>query len=129
MSQTLCACTKQGRIKANLESSGCSADMAEGSAEEEQSSTAAPASPPADLRTITTHLSPSPYRRLQPPQPQQTHHRPYSNMLATAAPMRHNYNMLSHVKTESADIEPPCDVPLNLKSESIGRSLVTGKPF
>ncbi|XP_034950152.1 POU domain, class 6, transcription factor 2 isoform X2 [Chelonus insularis] len=100
--------------------------MAEGSAEEEQSSTAAPASPPADLRTLNTHLSSSPYhqRRLQP---QQLHHRQYPNMLATAVPPRHSHNMLSHVKTETTEIEPPCDVPLNLKSEESDRSS-TGSP-
>lgn len=104
------------------ELSGCLTDMAEGSAEEEQSSTAAPASPPADLRTLNTHLSSSsssssPYhhRRLQP---QQLHPRQHSNMLATAVPLRDSYSMLSHhVKRETVDIDGPCDVPLNLKSE------------
>ncbi|KAK0081717.1 hypothetical protein PV326_007519, partial [Microctonus aethiopoides] len=107
---------------ADHELSGCLTDMAEGSAEEEQSSTAAPASPPADLRTLNTHLSSSsssssPYhhRRLQP---QQLHPRQHSNMLATAVPLRDSYSMLSHhVKRETVDIDGPCDVPLNLKSE------------
>ncbi|XP_048510726.1 POU domain, class 6, transcription factor 2 isoform X2 [Athalia rosae] len=88
--------------------------MAEGSAEEEQSSTAAPASPPADLRTLNTQLSP-PYshQRLQ----HHLQHRQQRNMLATAVPPRHSHSLLSHqIKTET-DLEPPCDVPLNLKSE------------
>ncbi|XP_011314729.1 POU domain, class 6, transcription factor 1 isoform X2 [Fopius arisanus] len=97
--------------------------MAEGSAEEEQSSTAAPASPPADLRTQTTHLSTSPpyhHRRLQP---RQLPYRQHPNMLATVAPPRHTHSGLlsHHIKTES-DMEAPCDVPLNLKSEESDRS-------
>ncbi|XP_028981760.1 POU domain, class 6, transcription factor 1 isoform X2 [Diachasma alloeum] len=96
--------------------------MAEGSAEEEQSSTAAPASPPADLRTQTTHLSTSPYhhRRLQP---RQLPYRQHPNMLATAAPPRHSHSGLlsHHIKTET-DMDAPCDVPLNLKSEESDRS-------
>ncbi|XP_048510731.1 POU domain, class 6, transcription factor 1 isoform X7 [Athalia rosae] len=98
--------------------------MAEGSAEEEQSSTAAPASPPADLRTLNTQLSP-PYshQRLQ----HHLQHRQQRNMLATAVPPRHSHSLLSHqIKTET-DLEPPCDVPLNLKSEDSDRSS-TGSP-
>ncbi|XP_076285098.1 POU-domain protein pdm3 isoform X2 [Lasioglossum baleicum] len=94
--------------------------MAEGSAEEEQSSTAAPASPPADLRTLNTQLSP-PYHhqphlqhRLQPLQ--------HPNMLATAIPPRHSHSMLSHQVKMEAELDGPCDVPLNLKSEDSDRS-------
>lgn len=100
---------------ADCESSGCEADMAEGSAEEEQSSTAAPASPPADLRILNTQLSP-PYQH-QPCLQSHLQHRQHSNMLATAVPPRHSHSMLSHqVKTEM-DMDNPCDLPLNLKSE------------
>ncbi|XP_076750591.1 POU-domain protein pdm3 isoform X4 [Xylocopa sonorina] len=89
--------------------------MAEGSAEEEQSSTAAPASPPADLRTLNTQLSP-PYHHQSHLQPR-LQHLQHPNMLATAVPPRHGHSMLSHqVKTE-AELDAPCDVPLNLKSE------------
>ena len=89
--------------------------MAEGSAEEEQSSTAAPASPPADLRTLNTQLSP-PYHHQSHLQPR-LQHLQHPNMLATAVPPRHSHSMLSHqVKTE-AELDAPCDVPLNLKSE------------
>ncbi|XP_054010301.1 uncharacterized protein LOC128893419 [Hylaeus anthracinus] len=89
--------------------------MAEGSAEEEQSSTAAPASPPADLRTLNTRLSP-PYHH-QPHLHPRLQHLQHPNMLATAVPPRHSHRMLSHqVKTE-AEFDGPCDVPLNLKSE------------
>ncbi|XP_043483594.1 uncharacterized protein LOC122512043 [Leptopilina heterotoma] len=99
----------------DCESSGCEADMAEGSAEEEQSSTAAPASPPADLRILNTQLSP-PYQH-QPCLQSHLQHRQHSNMLATAVPPRHSHSMLSHqVKTEM-DMDNPCDLPLNLKSE------------
>jgi len=90
--------------------------MAEGSAEEEQSSTAAPASPPADLRTLNTQLS-SPYHH-QPHLQSRLQHLQHSNMLATAVPPRHSHSMLSHqVKAEAAELDAPCDVPLNLKSE------------
>lgn len=100
---------------ADYESPGCKADMAEGSAEEEQSSTAAPASPPADLRTLNTQLSP-PYHHQSHLQPR-LQHLQHPNMLATAVPPRHSHSMLSHqVKTE-AELDAPCDVPLNLKSE------------
>lgn len=100
---------------ADYESPGCKADMAEGSAEEEQSSTAAPASPPADLRTLNTRLSP-PYHH-QPHLHPRLQHLPHPNMLATAVPPRHSLSMLSHqVKTEP-EFDGPCDVPLNLKSE------------
>ncbi|CAL7950377.1 unnamed protein product [Xylocopa violacea] len=89
--------------------------MAEGSAEEEQSSTAAPASPPADLRTLNTQLSP-PYHHQSHLQPR-LQHLQHPNMLATAVPPRHGHSMLSHqVKTE-VELDAPCDVPLNLKSE------------
>ena len=91
--------------------------MAEGSAEEEQSSTAAPASPPADLRILNTQLSP-PYQH-QPCLQSHLQHRQHSNMLATAVPPRHSHSMLSHqVKTE-LEVDNPCDLPLNLKSEVI----------
>jgi len=101
---------------ADYESPGCKADMAEGSAEEEQSSTAAPASPPADLRTLNTQLS-SPYHH-QPHLQSRLQHLQHSNMLATAVPPRHSHSMLSHqVKAEAAELDAPCDVPLNLKSE------------
>ncbi|XP_017752985.1 PREDICTED: LOW QUALITY PROTEIN: POU domain, class 6, transcription factor 2 [Eufriesea mexicana] len=89
--------------------------MAEGSAEEEQSSTAAPASPPADLRTLNTQLSP-PYHyqsHLVPP----LQHLQHPNMLATAVPPRHSHSMLSHQGKTDAELDAPCDVPLNLKSE------------
>ncbi|KOX70658.1 POU domain, class 6, transcription factor 2 [Melipona quadrifasciata] len=100
----------------DYESPGCKADMAEGSAEEEQSSTAAPASPPADLRTLNTQLSP-PYHHQSHLQPR-LQHLQHPNMLATAVPPRHSHSMLSHqVKTE-AELDAPCDVPLNLKSET-----------
>ncbi|XP_076180264.1 POU-domain protein pdm3 isoform X1 [Ptiloglossa arizonensis] len=99
--------------------------MAEGSAEEEQSSTAAPASPPADLRTLNTRLSP-PYHH-QPHLHPRLQHLPHPNMLATAVPPRHSLSMLSHqVKTEP-EFDGPCDVPLNLKSEDSDRSSV-GSP-
>ncbi|XP_076750599.1 POU-domain protein pdm3 isoform X5 [Xylocopa sonorina] len=99
--------------------------MAEGSAEEEQSSTAAPASPPADLRTLNTQLSP-PYHHQSHLQPR-LQHLQHPNMLATAVPPRHGHSMLSHqVKTE-AELDAPCDVPLNLKSEDSDRSSV-GSP-
>ncbi|KAG7211080.1 hypothetical protein KM043_016441 [Ampulex compressa] len=89
--------------------------MAEGSAEEEQSSTAAPASPPADLRTLNTQLSP-PYHHQSHLQPR-LQHLQHPNMLATAAPPRHSHSMLSHqVKTEP-ELDAPSDMPLNLKSE------------
>uniref|UniRef100_A0A6V7J7I2 Uncharacterized protein n=1 Tax=Bracon brevicornis TaxID=1563983 RepID=A0A6V7J7I2_9HYME len=106
------------KLSTENDSSGCSVDMAEGSAEEEQSSSAAPASPPADLRTQNTHLSTSPpyhHRRLQP---RQLPYRQHPNMLATAPPPRHSHTSLltHHIKTES-DMDGPCDVPLNLKSE------------
>lgn len=100
---------------ADYESPGCKADMAEGSAEEEQSSTAAPASPPADLRTLNTQLSP-PYHHqshLVPP----LQHLQHPNMLATAVPPRHSHSMLSHQGKTDAELDAPCDVPLNLKSE------------
>ncbi|XP_076639922.1 POU-domain protein pdm3 isoform X3 [Colletes latitarsis] len=90
--------------------------MAEGSAEEEQSSTPAPASPPADLRTLNTRLSP-PYHH-QPHLHPRLQHLQHPNMLATAVPPRHSLSTLSHqVKMEDA-FDGPCDVPLNLKSES-----------
>lgn len=88
--------------------------MAEGSAEEEQSSTAAPATPPADLRILNTRLSPS-YQH-QPRQQTHLQHRQHLNMLATAVPPRHSMLPSHHVKTE-AEMDNPCDVPLNLKSE------------
>ncbi|XP_051171775.1 POU domain, class 6, transcription factor 1 isoform X2 [Leptopilina boulardi] len=94
--------------------------MAEGSAEEEQSSTAAPASPPADLRILNTQLSPT-YQH-QPCLQSHLQHRQHSNMLATAVPPRHSHSMLSHqVKTEM-EMDNPCDLPLNLKSEESDRS-------
>lgn len=97
--------------------------MAEGSAEEEQSSTAAPASPPADLRILNTQLS-SPYQH-QPCLQSHLQHRQHSNMLATAVPPRHSHSMLSHqVKTE-LEMDNPCDVPLNLKSEVSPKLLFT----
>nr|XP_033333939.1 POU domain, class 6, transcription factor 2 isoform X9 [Megalopta genalis] len=89
--------------------------MAEGSAEEEQSSTAAPASPPADLRTLNTQLSP-PYHH-QPHLQPRLQHLQHPNMLATAAPPRHSHSMLSHQVKMEAELDAPCDVPLNLKSE------------
>ncbi|CAK9819884.1 hypothetical protein ANTQUA_LOCUS10354 [Anthophora quadrimaculata] len=96
--------------------------MAEGSAEEEQSSTAAPASPPADLRTLNTQLSP-PYHHQSHLQPR-LQHLQHPNMLATAVPPRHSHSMLSHqVKTE-AELDAPCDVPLNLKSEVSPMNLI-----
>ncbi|XP_012526552.1 POU domain, class 6, transcription factor 1 isoform X3 [Monomorium pharaonis] len=94
--------------------------MAEGSAEEEQSSTAAPASPPADLRTLNTQLSP-PYHH-QPHLQPRLQHLQHSNMLATAVPPRHSHSMLSHQVKAEADLDGPCDVPLNLKSEDSDRS-------
>lgn len=101
---------------ADYESPACKADMAEGSAEEEQSSTAAPASPPADLRTLNTQLSP-PYHHQPHLQPPRLQHLQHPNMLATAVPPRHSHSMLSHqVKTE-AELDASYDVPLNLKSE------------
>ncbi|XP_070168281.1 POU domain, class 6, transcription factor 1 isoform X3 [Polyergus mexicanus] len=99
--------------------------MAEGSAEEEQSSTAAPASPPADLRTLNTQLSP-PYHHQSHLQPR-LQHLQHSNMLATAVPPRHSHSMLSHQVKAEADLDGPCDVPLNLKSEDSDRSS-TGSP-
>ncbi|XP_066583351.1 POU domain, class 6, transcription factor 2 isoform X2 [Prorops nasuta] len=102
--------------------------MAEGSAEEEQSSTAAPASPPADLRTLSTQLSP-PYHH-QPSHlqhPSRLQHLQHPNMLATAVPPRHSHTMLPHQMKTEADLDPPCDVPLNLKSEDSDRSS-TGSP-
>ncbi|XP_011629488.1 POU domain, class 6, transcription factor 2 isoform X2 [Pogonomyrmex barbatus] len=93
--------------------------MAEGSAEEEQSSTAAPASPPADLRTLNTQLSP-PYHHQSHLQPR-LQHLQHSNMLATAVPPRHSH-MLSHQVKAEAELDAPCDVPLNLKSEDSDRS-------
>ncbi|XP_029160457.1 POU domain, class 6, transcription factor 2 isoform X1 [Nylanderia fulva] len=93
--------------------------MAEGSAEEEQSSTAAPASPPADLRTLNTQLSP-PYHH-QPHLQPRLQHLQHSNMLATAVPPRHSH-MLSHQVKAEAELDGPCDVPLNLKSEDSDRS-------
>ncbi|XP_043269744.1 POU domain, class 6, transcription factor 1 isoform X2 [Venturia canescens] len=109
------------------DSSGCSVDMAEGSAEEEQSSTAAPASPPADLRTLNTQLTtPYHHRHLQPPP--RLHPRHQSNMLATAAPLRHSHNsMLSHQVNTETDMDAPCELPLNLKNEDSDRSSV-GSP-
>ncbi|XP_043258836.1 POU domain, class 6, transcription factor 1 isoform X6 [Colletes gigas] len=99
--------------------------MAEGSAEEEQSSTPAPASPPADLRTLNTRLSP-PYHH-QPHLHPRLQHLQHPNMLATAVPPRHSLSTLSHqVKMEDA-FDGPCDVPLNLKSEDSDRSS-TGSP-
>ncbi|XP_076241524.1 POU-domain protein pdm3 isoform X2 [Calliopsis andreniformis] len=98
--------------------------MAEGSAEEEQSSTAAPASPPADLRTLNTQLSP-PYHH-QPHLQPRLHHL-QSNMLATAIPPRHSLGMLSHQVKTDAELDAPCDLPLNLKSEESDRSS-TGSP-
>ncbi|XP_071555265.1 uncharacterized protein Pdm3 isoform X3 [Temnothorax nylanderi] len=94
--------------------------MAEGSAEEEQSSTAAPASPPADLRTLNTQLS-SPYHH-QPHLQPRLQHLQHSNMLATAVPPRHSHSMLSHQVKAEAELDGPCDVPLNLKSEDSDRS-------
>ncbi|XP_024870462.1 POU domain, class 6, transcription factor 2 isoform X1 [Temnothorax curvispinosus] len=94
--------------------------MAEGSAEEEQSSTAAPASPPADLRTLNTQLSP-PYHH-QPHLQPRLQHLQHSNMLATAVPPRHSHSMLSHQVKAEAELDAPCDVPLNLKSEDSDRS-------
>ncbi|CAL1686098.1 unnamed protein product [Lasius platythorax] len=94
--------------------------MAEGSAEEEQSSTAAPASPPADLRTLNTQLSP-PYHH-QPHLQSRLQHLQHSNMLATAVPPRHSHSMLSHQVKAEAELDGPCDVPLNLKSEDSDRS-------
>ncbi|XP_011065839.1 PREDICTED: POU domain, class 6, transcription factor 1 isoform X3 [Acromyrmex echinatior] len=94
--------------------------MAEGSAEEEQSSTAAPASPPADLRTLNTQLSP-PYHH-QPHLQPRLQHLQHSNMLATAVPPRHSLSMLSHQVKAEAELDAPCDVPLNLKSEDSDRS-------
>ncbi|XP_071634055.1 uncharacterized protein Pdm3 isoform X3 [Temnothorax longispinosus] len=94
--------------------------MAEGSAEEEQSSTAAPASPPADLRTLNTQLSP-PYHH-QPHLQSRLQHLQHSNMLATAVPPRHSHSMLSHQVKAEAELDAPCDVPLNLKSEDSDRS-------
>ncbi|XP_058794587.1 POU domain, class 6, transcription factor 1 isoform X3 [Phymastichus coffea] len=61
---------QRGGMPRDCDSSGCEADMAEGSAEEEQSSTAAPASPPADLRILNTQLSTS-YQQQQQLQQQQ----------------------------------------------------------
>ncbi|XP_032691663.1 POU domain, class 6, transcription factor 1 isoform X3 [Odontomachus brunneus] len=104
----------------DYESPGCKADMAEGSAEEEQSSTAAPASPPADLRTLNTQLSP-PYHH-QPHLQPRLQHLQHSNMLATAVPPRHSHSMLSHQVKAEAELDAPCDVPLNLKSEESDRS-------
>ncbi|KZC14681.1 hypothetical protein WN55_07316 [Dufourea novaeangliae] len=101
---------------ADYESPGCKTDMAEGSAEEEQSSTAAPASPPADLRTLNTQLSP-PYHH-QPHLQPRLQHLQHPNMLATAVPPRHSHSMLSHQVKMEAELDGPCDVPLNLKSES-----------
>ncbi|XP_025163724.1 POU domain, class 6, transcription factor 1 isoform X4 [Harpegnathos saltator] len=94
--------------------------MAEGSAEEEQSSTAAPASPPADLRTLNTQLSP-PYHH-QPHLQPRLQHLQHSNMLATAVPPRHSHSMLSHQVKAEAELDAPCDLPLNLKSEESDRS-------
>ncbi|XP_078032984.1 POU-domain protein pdm3 isoform X4 [Augochlora pura] len=94
--------------------------MAEGSAEEEQSSTAAPASPPADLRTLNTRLSP-PYHH-QPHLQPRLQHLQHPNMLATAVPPRHSLSMLSHQVKMEAELDAPCDVPLNLKSEDSDRS-------
>ncbi|XP_076643638.1 POU-domain protein pdm3 isoform X2 [Halictus rubicundus] len=94
--------------------------MAEGSAEEEQSSTAAPASPPADLRTLNTQLSP-PYHH-QPHLQPRLQHLQHPNMLATAVPPRHSHSMLSHQVKMAAELDAPCDVPLNLKSEDSDRS-------
>ncbi|XP_011166117.1 POU domain, class 6, transcription factor 1 isoform X3 [Solenopsis invicta] len=94
--------------------------MAEGSAEEEQSSTAAPASPPADLRTLNTQLS-TPYHH-QPHLQSRLQHLQHSNMLATAVPPRHSHSMLSHQVKAEAELDAPCDVPLNLKSEDSDRS-------
>ncbi|XP_016840038.1 POU domain, class 6, transcription factor 1 isoform X4 [Nasonia vitripennis] len=106
--------------------------MAEGSAEEEQSSTAAPASPPADLRILNTQLSTS-YQQQQQQhyhqQQQQQHSRPqqstllqqrqHPNMLATAVPPRHSMlpqPLKAEIKSEN-ELDNSCDVPLNLKSE------------
>lgn len=100
---------------ADYESPGCKPDMAEGLAEEEQSSTAAPASPPADLRTLNTQLSP-PYHH-QPHLQPRLQHLQHPNMLATAVPPKHSYSMLSHQMKTEAELDAPCDVPLNLKSE------------
>ncbi|XP_076679622.1 POU-domain protein pdm3 isoform X2 [Andrena cerasifolii] len=99
--------------------------MAEGLAEEEQSSTAAPASPPADLRTLNTQLSP-PYHH-QPHLQPRLQHLQHPNMLATAVPPKHSYSMLSHQMKPEAELDAPCDVPLNLKSEDSDRSSV-GSP-
>ncbi|XP_014217000.1 small conductance calcium-activated potassium channel protein 3-like, partial [Copidosoma floridanum] len=110
--------------------------MAEGSAEEEQSSTAAPASPPADLRILNTQLSTSYHQQQYQSQQEQQQHlhqqqlRPtpvallqqqpqHPSMLATAIPHRHSLLPLSmrmDIKSE-ADMDNSCDVPLNLKSE------------
>ncbi|XP_012140451.1 POU-domain protein pdm3 isoform X4 [Megachile rotundata] len=89
--------------------------MAEGSPEEEQSSTAASASPPADLRTLNTQLLP-PYHHQSHLQPR-LQHLQHPNTLATAVPPRHSHSMLSHQVNMEAELDAPCDVPLNLKSE------------
>lgn len=91
--------------------------MAEGSAEEEQSNTAAPASPPADLRSHSTHSSTSHYHQ-RDFQSQSHPYRQRPNMLATAIPPRHSHSSLlaHHIKTES-DMDATYDFPLNLKNE------------
>lgn len=99
---------------ADYEYRGCEADMAEGLADEEQNSTAAPASPPADLRTLNTQLSP-PYHHRPHLHPRLQHLQP--NMLATAIPPRHSHSMLSHLVKTEPKFDAPCDMPLNLKSE------------
>ncbi|XP_015605262.1 POU domain, class 6, transcription factor 2 isoform X2 [Cephus cinctus] len=99
--------------------------MAEGSAEEEQSSTAAPASPPADLRTLSTQLSSYKRQRHQHRQHLYQHpkiQRRHPNMLATALPPRHSHSMLVHQVDMEKDGDASCDVPLNLKSEDSDRS-------
>lgn len=93
--------------------------MAEGLADEEQNSTAAPASPPADLRTLNTQLSP-PYHHRPHLHPRLQHLQP--NMLATAIPPRHSHSMLSHLVKTEPKFDAPCDMPLNLKSEESDRS-------
>ncbi|OXU26510.1 hypothetical protein TSAR_002723 [Trichomalopsis sarcophagae] len=113
--------------------------MAEGSAEEEQSSTAAPASPPADLRILNTQLSTSyqqqqqqhyqqqqqqqlQHQQQQQSRPQQStllQQRQHPNMLATAVPPRHSMlpqPLKAEIKSEN-ELDNSCDVPLNLKSE------------
>ncbi|XP_044012740.1 POU domain, class 6, transcription factor 2 isoform X3 [Aphidius gifuensis] len=102
--------------------------MAEGSAEEEQGNTAAPATPPSDLRSYSNHSSTS-YCHFQDFQPQTHFYRQQSNMLATPVPIRHGRNNLlsDYIKTENTMDNTPYDFPLNLKNEGSDRSS-TGSP-